>query len=251
MESKVLEKIKKLVAKQQSAEEIGSVEEAEIFAAKVQELLMKHNLSMSQIEQDRADGMAEDTLSVKIPSIGGKSNFQIMNAIAKNNWCKCFTLGGTKNFVIVGDKDNVATVKYIHSIVTPVFVNAGKNDYKNDYLPHCTDYKPIGVDTYLRKYILGCASGLFDKLYEERQEMIQEDDLDKKGTNELTCSALIVLNDKAVDNYIGEKHGKLVRGRKTTTSRRANGAYENGYDTGKNVSISAPISAGSNSKKLK
>lgn len=48
--SKIIDKLKKLINQAEGAQEIGSVEEAKKFAAKVQELLDKHNLSLTDIE---------------------------------------------------------------------------------------------------------------------------------------------------------------------------------------------------------
>lgn len=52
MENPIIEKLRKLIAMEQSARSIGSLAEAEAFASKVQELLSKHKLEMSEIELD-------------------------------------------------------------------------------------------------------------------------------------------------------------------------------------------------------
>lgn len=231
MESKILDKIKKLVKKQQSAEELGSVKEAEIFAAKVQELLNKHNLSMSQLSKDKIqEEVTDNILKRKIPSIGGNSNMQILSAIARNNWCKVYSYGkaSSNQCILIGSPENVEVVKYIASVVTPIFVRASKVAYQ-EYL---ADYGPvIGLDTYQRRFIMGAAEGLNDKLAAEKEKFVAEND----------CTALVRTNEVAITDYADKKYGSSSKGRKTVTNRAAAGAYDNGYKTGKNVSINKGV----------
>ena len=44
------EKLQKLIAHEKSARATGNLQEAEAFAAKIAELLFRHNLSMSDVE---------------------------------------------------------------------------------------------------------------------------------------------------------------------------------------------------------
>ena len=228
MESKILDKIKKLVAKQQSAEQIGSAAEVELFAEKIQELLNKHNLSMSQLPSDKIEeDVTHKILKRKIPSIGGSSNLQILGAIATNNWCEAIGYGRAKQneCLLIGSKENVEVVLYIHSVVTPIFVKVGKDKYNNEYLP---DHGPvIGLDTYMRRFIMGCANGLNDKLKVKKEQFVLEHN----------CTTLVRTNKVAIRDYGDEKFGKSSKGRKTVTNNSAIGAYKNGYNTGRNVSI--------------
>ena len=52
---------------------------------------------------------------------------------------------------------------------------------------------------------------------------------------------IVLVNDKAVMNYIEEEHGKLVKARRTPTTRKAPGAFDKGFETGKNVNINKGI----------
>jgi hypothetical protein len=48
----VIDTLRKLIAHQKSAEQIGNTEEASAFAQKVQELLVKHQLEAADIVQE-------------------------------------------------------------------------------------------------------------------------------------------------------------------------------------------------------
>jgi hypothetical protein len=57
MENTIVAKLRKLVAHERSTRSIGSLAEAETFAAKIQDLLTAHKLSMSEIDfQAREEG---------------------------------------------------------------------------------------------------------------------------------------------------------------------------------------------------
>mgnify|MGYP000684045842 CR=1 FL=1 len=49
MAEKILEKLRKLIAHEKSAREIGSMDEAEAFAAKIQQLIDEYNIELSEI----------------------------------------------------------------------------------------------------------------------------------------------------------------------------------------------------------
>lgn len=50
MDSKILEKLRKLVAHERSARDIGSIAEAEAFATKVQAMMDEHNIGMTDVD---------------------------------------------------------------------------------------------------------------------------------------------------------------------------------------------------------
>jgi len=63
MDNSILETLHKLKAKADSLLEVGNQEEAELFAAKVQELLLRYKLTMSDVEtaaQDRDDPIEKE-----------------------------------------------------------------------------------------------------------------------------------------------------------------------------------------------
>ena len=248
----ILEKIKKLMAHQQSALEMGSVEEAEAFATKIQNLLNKYNLSIGDISiEKREDEITEDSFKLKIPSIGSRTNFWIFNAIARNNWCKAYIIGKGKDnqMIIVGTPENIEICKYIHSVVTPIFLKVGKKKYKEEYVPEWNQMKadglnvdaPVGLDTYMRTFIKGCADGLDEKLRAEMEKFVKENSTDE-AVAELGCSALVIVkgNEAALVSYTDKKWGKSGKSRGTKLNYNT-GAYSKGVETGRNVQINKGV----------
>lgn len=254
--NKILEKISKLMAHQQSALEMGSTAEAEAFALKIQKLMNQYNISLGDITVDkRADEMMDADFALKIPSIGGRTNFQIFNAIAKNNWCRAYIIGSARNnrMIIVGTPKNIDMCRYIHSVVLPVFMSVGKKKYKEEYLVQIEDENaermldslelrvPVGFDTFMRTFITGCAHGLDAKLSAEMEQFVKENSTEE-AIAEIGCSALVLVgnNLEAIKSYTDKKFGKSGRA-KSSKLNHAGGAYEKGVETGKNVKIAKGV----------
>lgn len=66
MASAVVEKLQKLINHEKSARSIGSIAEAETFAAKIADLLFTHKLEMSDIEiadEERDEPIAQENVN--------------------------------------------------------------------------------------------------------------------------------------------------------------------------------------------
>jgi hypothetical protein len=222
MDNKIIDKIKKLVAHQRSAEEIGSINESIAFAAKIQKLLNEHNIAMSEISFDELkESVIEEVLSAKIPSVSDTLGYFVMRPIAKYNWCRVYVIGKGRT-LIVGTPENVEVCKMIYEIVLPIFLKEGKRIFKEEN-------RHIGLDTFLREFIQGCANGLDFKLKTERAEF---------EAKNVTCTGLIIRNDKAVELYVEEKFGE-VRGKKKTVKQSK--TWSKGFEVGKNVELNKKL----------
>lgn len=219
----IIDKIKKLIAKQESVAELGSIQEAEAFAAKIQTLLAKYNISLSEISfEELKENIITFYVSSKIPSVSDTLGYYIYRAIAKYNWCRAF-IGGHR-VTLVGSKENIEVVTMIYDIVLPVFVREGKRIYKRDQ-----DRIKKGLDSFQREFLMGCSMGLGQKLKEEQEKFEQEN---------VTCTGLIIRNDKAVEEFVEVKFGKIKpRIKKVKTTK----AWEDGFQVGRNVQITKQI----------
>lgn len=235
MENKMLDKIKKLVNKQNSASELGNIAEAETFAQKVQELLAKYNLDMADIKTDEelADEIGlENTFKVMYPTIGGQSAYDVLRVIARFNFCRAFIQGNRSNNigVLAGTKENIEVVRYINDIVSKIFIEESKRHYKNyvrneDYLMD-GKIKPVGYDTFARTFIRGAAIGLSEKLEAEQEKFKSQN---SKSTD------LVVTNKLILNNFL-QKHGNI---KKSASGRVSDdgGAYGKGKKVGRTVEV--------------
>lgn len=247
MENTILDKIKKLILKQQSAESNGSTEEAETFAIKIQELLNKHNLDKSEInlEEDKKDEMVADrTMESKIKGIGSNTSYTIMDVICDFNWCKVYYTGSIKHnkMLIIGAAENIEICKYLHSFLVNFVMKDGKekyNQYKAEWLEEYKyrlefGYKPIGFDTYMRSFIKGFADGVRLKFMREQKKFMLESE---KST------ALVRTNELILKEFVEVNIGKVKT--KDNDVKNYNGSYDNGLASGMTVKITKGIESAS------
>ena len=177
---KIQSKLRKLIKLQEGAIKIGSESEAAAAAAAIQRLLLQYNLSMEDIDVNEkpAQGVDEMTSSwYTYKFIGGDWEFRLMAVCAKHNLCKCLYHGDKKHkkMLILGLPQNMETVKWLHSMLCERFVELGKAKYKEFSKTEDSIIKPIGLDTYLRRYLVGCSLGLDEKLTVESKVEIKQD----------------------------------------------------------------------------
>jgi len=88
---KVTEKLKKLIRHETSARTIGNLAEAEAFAAKIQELLDKHNLSFSDFDVENA----QSTVNKSSQGLLALNQWQriFINNLAHINGCRLVMRG--------------------------------------------------------------------------------------------------------------------------------------------------------------
>jgi hypothetical protein len=238
---KIIDKIIKLMEKADSAKEIGSIAEAEAFAAKAQNLLAEYNLSKSDLTKEEAAAeIYHIEMPAKVPGIGGRSSFNIMAVIARFNWCKAYTYGKTSEnkMIIVGSPENVEVCQYIHSTVLLAFIRLGNIEYKaykEDFQPWMNPKtgKPVGFDTYMRTFLAGASDGLNAKLREEREAFMKANE---------SSTAIVRTNEVVIQDYVVAKWGGAGKG-KSQSYDFSSGAYGRGVEAGKNVKISKGINS--------
>ncbi len=125
----IIDKIKKLIAHERSVRSIGNTAEAETFAGRIQELLLKHKLSASDVEQesiDKDDPVGHSTANLKTKRT--KRWMEVLaSGIAASFFCKVLMLvgGGTAvEFVFVGrETDRTAALEMFQYLagVAPKF----------------------------------------------------------------------------------------------------------------------------------
>lgn len=126
---RIAELIRKLRDKASSAEAIGSVEEAALFAAKVQELLLKHQMTMDELDlneasdEDRRIDMEHDYFEAwagkkSTSARSEKWERALLNTIAVNHACRVvFTDTGWVKAALFGLNVDRIVVKYLFAIL--------------------------------------------------------------------------------------------------------------------------------------
>lgn len=219
---KILDKIKKLIAKQKSALEIGSVEEADTFAAKIQDLLVKYNVSIGDISfEDRKANVSQKKVSTRIKSVSDRMGYHMMYVVAKHNLCRVYNYEKSFEMLLVGTPGNIEICEMLYDLMLSVYISIGKRKYQE------MEYY-VGLDTFLREFLTGCKDGLDAKYKAEKLRLEQANP---------GCTSLIIYNDKAIVEYVNT----VVVFSKRKTAQKAekpkSDVYWEGYHTGKKTNL--------------
>lgn len=131
---KIIEKLAKLKAHAESAEAIGNQEEAAAFAAKFQELLMKHELTMSEIEFKRV--ASDDPMGREFATGGGAGQRrlwqeQLASVIASAFFCRILVYKGSDLIAFVGRETHRQAAEYVYSRLRRELEETSKREYKS------------------------------------------------------------------------------------------------------------------------
>lgn len=216
-QSDILERIRKLLMLTTSNHQ-GEVENATL---KAQELMLKYNISLIQLEED----------SPQIPSLGEVSHEEIIQELShrKHAWkgilvgvltgaFLCSGLQSQNGFVIVGTEPNRAIVITLYEWLVDLLPKIVRQEYRR--------YQEEG-GMYSRRlwsnsFYLGCIYSIRDKLKAQSEEMDQ-------GTG------LVLYSQKELSSYV-EDNFRIGKGKKGLANFAQRG-YEKGYETGKGLDL--------------
>jgi hypothetical protein len=264
----IIQKIQKLTAKAESSREIGNVEEAAMFSAKVTELLTKHNLEISDIDvEDNEDvtGDRADDLGLSIKQ--GKWTIHLLSIIGEYNYCEIIYHTSRKyngrgrvvkeakaSATIIGRPDNVEVTKYLYSVLKRQFEQMSKG-YWNTYIksikkrvsemtgiPAAKIKNPAkyvsGVTTrqsFYKSFYLGAVKGVKDKLEAQFKEAEQ--------TYGAKITDLMIVNDGDIKSYMSE-HFPDVKQMSSRRTKIDGSAYRQGVEAGKSSSFAKGVASG-------
>ena len=232
---KIVEKLKKLKRAYEGAKAINSEGEANAAAAAIQRILLEYNLSMDDVdtkEEDKSKVTEEHVSGYNYKSIGGKWEFKLAQVICKWNFCYCFMQGNHQRIVIVGKPENIETVKWLLTLLSERFVAISKVRYKEYQLTWEYREKPIVLDTYQRRYLVGCAAGLGIKFQEESNLMKQQEAEYKQKVD-----ALVLRNDREIKMYVDSKYKmKFVN-----MNTKIDSCFHKGLSDGRNTVLNKQI----------
>lgn len=191
----VMERIAKI---QRLAERGGTPEEAAAAAAKVQELLAKHSLTLAQVamaEGEPLSGYGHRKYST------GKAGWRrsLMAELARGNMCRAYYISGGETTEVFGHRDNVQVVIDLYIWL------AAEIDRMADVAWSREGYGT--VRTWKNRYREGAVRTIAKRLTEERKA--------RETAVAQTSTALVVIEDKVnavvVKVYPGMKPRNVYR----------------------------------------
>jgi hypothetical protein len=243
---KITEKLRKLIAKQESAISIGNEAEANVFAAKINELLIQYNLEMNEVleaAEENANLMEKRNQldCFKYKNIGGTWEIGLLHCITANNFCRTIRStwtnsgkGSTINrkAIVLGRKENVETCLWLWDMLRERFVKIAEEKH----IEYCKTNKKEAFGTYARNFLNGCVSGLWEKFRQEEKERRTE----KPEFHEKVSSMALVRRDE-IDVFEKEAVGGTTKGRNHSSGTLLDAKMQ-GYQVGRSTNINRGLS---------
>jgi hypothetical protein len=231
---KILDKIKKLLKLQHSAETLGNEGEAYAAANAVHRLLTTYNLSLSDVSEsneERADITESDEITYRSP-YGSVWKRALLSTIATNNYCQVLVKPYKQHMLIVGQEDNVEIVKGLYSYLTVAFCRLSSKrmgEFSKELLSENTRLTKQGEKKFLSSYFIGAVDGL-RRNFESRKPTSDE-------TSLMVCHSAAIKDflDKA-PNY----NGKNFKGKRQNNDLMPEGLIY-GLRDGANISLNRQI----------
>lgn len=233
----LLEKIQKLLnLKDDKGASQGEIENA---TAMISALLMKYNLSMSQVE---GHGKKKDpSITDNLFDLNGKQTRHeagwvntLFSVIARYNLCRTLNRKGTRGkddmgqVRIIGTAMNIELVYYIVlGLIDKIRAFCAEAWRRYEY-----QGGPEKRNTFKRGFYRGCVSGIFDRLANDEEQ--------RKSTEHLQIEnhemgLMVISNDQAIARYVNANIS--VKPGKAGKSLSGVGGYTQGYQTGQGMNI--------------
>lgn len=250
--SKVIDLLNKLIQHQKSAQDIGSVAEAQAFAAKIQELMDVHKIQMSDVdfhvrETEEPFGFSEYSGPEAYSGGPGKRQpwtQRLASAIAHANECDII-LGQGNRYAFAGRTSNrdlcVVVFKYMFELATEMADKAVVRDrdqqqyeFQEWYAKY--GYKDIGagfrhwIKNYRKSWLNGFVVAVAARLAESTTA---------RNSAATATGAIVHIrkDDIALRSWFDETTKKWPRHKSSARGGSNRAAYESGKSAGASVNL--------------
>jgi hypothetical protein len=242
-QSKILDKLGKIKAHQESAAAMGSEAEAQHFARMLNDLLIKHKLEMTDIQYEaevKDEPVDRYPVGGQTEYVDGKRRFKeypdveiksrrvewaenLAAVIAQANSVGLLVIPGSSRLIFVGKKSNCAVAEYLFITMLRAAESISKKEYKR----FRSKQRRTGGDlrdthNYRESWLEGFVNRLSNVFYEQKQ---------KQEESQESSTALIRMDKDmmAVDKWKKENIKKTAK-----SLGGGRGFNEKGYQDGKN-----------------
>lgn len=232
-DEKIMDKLGKIKAHMESAQELGNEAEAQAFAAKLQEMLLKHKLEMTDIQytQHLKEEPVEEMRVGGDYEYRGKKRFMtnypdvevthrrcewaedLMRVIARAHSCSFLVSKGTSALWIVGRKSDAAVAEYLFIVLLRAAEKMSHAEYmkfrracrkEGEGNKELTAELLAQTHGFKDSWLKGFIQRLSQRFYDEQRKMEQD----------TTGTALMRINKEAlaVKEYLEGRFGHEFEG---------------------------------------
>lgn len=267
--SELIEKLQNLL--KMTIENGCSENEAEIAARKVNDLLIKYNLSLSEVERSSTENTEMDMVVPHDIKANGKKDYHhhhmpdylhhLAVSIGRLNFCEVI---GNNTVIYLGTKKDTELAAYMfQSLIYKVrqqaaveFKNWVKSKYGQPHQPRDEAYGRNHPNVWKESWVDGACSSLGSKFFDIVRQR------DSEIINTETTALVISKHHNAVEFaktkfpvWYGLKEPTPSRGRKSDNEKESyrmhnSDAWRLGYEKGKTMNVDNPLSSGANHKSI-
>lgn len=228
-QEKILDKAKKLHKMQESAAKIGSEEEAQAFAAALQNLLARHNLEMSDLqwEEEVAKVATKNWHSKPVKRVATWAML-LGKAVADGNNCRILIYGG-RALQFIGTESAVAICVETMDYLYPAADKIAQREYDKRYNALYENGMPtFSMKGYKGSFLAGFVTRLQEHFAEEAARMMAQYGA---GTGLMRINQSLRL----ADNYLSSI--KTTKSSRQTAHRGNSQGYADGKRMANDVNI--------------
>lgn len=232
----LMDRIRKLHAKAESARQIGSLAEAEAFADAVSRLLMKHKLDASILEQ--AGQIAEEIEAGELDwqefGVYGKRVgwIELLSlAVSRAYFCRMYLIsGGGTRIILVGKPSDREVAGYMIRFLTATAHRLAEEANKAEKKRMKKLTGSFAVAGFRKAFLAGFVSGISSRLREAREQAVSQNS---------GMAVVLSTADAQLDAFM---RGQKLRNTKALTRPRPNAeAYNQGKDAASKINLNSPV----------
>ena len=214
--SKIVERIQKLLALSQSSNE----NEAASALAKAQAMLAEHNLSMAEVQVRTG---VKSAYVREIYNLNSHDNWRrfLLGEIAHNNFCHVVTHGGTLSVSLVGERDNIQVVQVMYASIASQLERLAVAWYR--VYQHNGGY--VAARTWKNNFFIGAVMTIRQRLENEKRAF-------EASSN--VCRSLVVVKDRDLREAVQRIFPQARPGRSLRYTPAPDG-YARGREAGQQV----------------
>ena len=240
----VITKIHKLSAHMESAKSLGSLKEAESFAAKIQELLLKHKLEMGEVElavQNEEDPFGrfnfdpyEHGIKRTMKRVAWQE--QLANQIAKSHFCRLIVITSSNQLRFVGRKTDVEVCTYLYAYLVRTFQAVSQKEYDRIYNEHYKNGTEGLIRGWRQSWLWGAVDTVAKRLKASRREF-------ERVAGEGASKNALVQIQRAENEIVEFMEGLRGLGKAAGLTSAANNrsGYDDGAAYGRKVNLSRGV----------
>lgn len=213
--------------------------EAAAAASKLQEILLKYNLDMEDIEEDSpdlGDRYVKEDLELGAMS-GNMINWRriLLSGIARSLMCAAFGYQGTPKMVIVGQKHNIEIVRHFYDYLSHEISRLADTTWekaRRKTREHGRSWKS--------SFYNGAVDVVVQRLEEKYQQVSQQDS---------RTHALALRSEQDLDDAVAKMIGRVRKN--TVRQRYSKSGYNRGARVGKKFNLDRPVKGDIRSSRLR